>query len=409
LHFTFSIDTRLLKIKGQFQIQKENYDQVAKALKEILDQIKHTKNIQINDENYNIEYSLGCDYKMLLILFGKKSASADDACMYCNVHLRDPPDVDAKWPIFRKLSDIPDNLDPIINFIDYENVVFDSLHCLLRVSDSFYKLLLMKLAQMDNDSISTELDDRPNLKIFIEFLIHTCKITNPYFISEKSEEKISFRHFTGNERMRIFKELFKETDQLNDEGEKKTLSMQRLYPNILSNLYDFKYEDYVWSNFYKIYLKIKNFAVKPFDPKILEAKLKKWLKAYLKIRKVNRNIERLDVYPHLFVFHLVELMEMHNGIHAWNTQNLEKLNGFCIKYYHQCTNKNNKNLKYLSQLIKKRNRIEFITSKGEFNDFEHDDEDDDYDYFDFFDDSDLDSESDFDSDGTSESSNSDSD
>lgn len=368
-----------------------------------MDQIKKTKNIQIDEENYELKYSVACDYKMLLILFGKKAANSDDACIYCKVHMKEPPDVNAKWPIFRKLSDIPENLDPILNFIDYENVIFDSLHTLLRVTDSLYKLLLMKLAQMDNDSLSTELDERPNLKIFIEFLIHTCKISNPYFVSAKSEEKIKFRHFNGNERMRIFKELFRETDEINDEGEKKTLSMQRLYPNILNNLYDFKYEDYVWSNFYKIYLKIKNFAFKPFDPNILEPKLKKWLKAYLKIRKVNRNILTLDVYPHLFVFHLVELMLIHRDIHAWNTQGLEKLNGFCIKYYHNCTSKKNKNLKYLSQLINKRNRIEFITSKGEFDDFEHEDEDD-YDYFDFFDSS----ESEFDSDEETDSSSSDS-
>ena len=348
---------------------------------ELLELLKNTKNVEIDGQIYEIDYKVTCDYKMLLILFGKKAANADDACVYCRVHLRDPPNVEANYPIFRTLKDTPDNLNPILNFIEYKNVIPDFLHLFLRLTDSLYKLLLMKLAQMDNDPISTDLTDRPNLKIFIDFLIHSCKITNPYYVSTQTEEKILFRHFTGNERMRIFKEIFVETDEFNEEGERKTLSMQRFYPNIINKLYNFKYEDYVWSNFYKLYIKIKKFHITPFDPTTLEPKLKKWLKAFLKISKLNRNFSKIGPYHHIFTKHLIELMQIHGDINSFNTQGLEKLNGFCIKYYHSCTSKKNTKLKYLEQLINKRNRMEFIFSNGDYWDFEHEDEDDhDYDF-----------------------------
>ena len=54
---------------------------------------------------------------------------------------------------------------------------------------------------------------------------------------------------------------------------------------------------------------------------------------------------------------------------------MEKLNGFSIKYYSLCTNKNNKKNKFLAQLIKKRNRIEFLTLNGDYDEFRNFEED----------------------------------
>ena len=75
---------------------------------------------------------------------------------------------------------------------------------------------------------------------------------------------------------------------------------------------------------------------------------------------------------------------MHKDLNIFNTQGLEKLNGFCIQYYHSSTNKqigsgDNKN-KYLKQLISKRNRMEFSILNGNFADFFDEDSDEDEDY-----------------------------
>ena len=345
--------------------------------------LKKTKSIELRGKSFGIDFLLTSDYKMLLILLGKKAANADDACIYCRVSLTEPPDSDAKWPIFRSLNDYPENNDPIIDFIEYKKIVVDCLHMLLRVSDSFYKALLAKLSIMDGNTESIDIEKRPNLKTFITFLIENCKISNPYYISKKSVEKFKFRHFTGNERLRIFKEIYKEIDPpiYNTNGEKKTKSLQTLFPNIVNTSYKFSNEDYCWSNFFKTYMKIKNFRLNPFDPTTLEAGLKKWLKAYLKIRKDNLNMTTIGPYHHIYVFHLVELINVHRDINQMNTQGLEKLNGFCINYYHKCTNRHYKDKNYIKQLICKRNRIEYIFSNEDFNNIkDNENEEDDGDY-----------------------------
>ena len=178
-------------------------------MEDVLATLSTTNSIELNGIEYRLEYFLGCDYKMLLLLYGKKAANSSHSCIYCNVNLKELPDLQSKWNIERSLKDSPDHFDPIINFIDYKNIIIDLHHMMLRISDSLYYLLLLKLSDLDENPLSTDLKERPNLEIFVNFLIKDCKLTNPYFISEKSEEKIKFRHFTGNERLRIFKELYR--------------------------------------------------------------------------------------------------------------------------------------------------------------------------------------------------------
>ena len=75
--------------------------------------------------------------------------------------------------------------------------------------------------------------------------------------------------------------------------------------------------------------------------------------------------------PHilLFIFHYCEMLEIHGNIHMFATQPNEKLNDFCTKYYQNCSNKQNSDKKYLIQLIKKRNRIEFYNLEGDVHEF----------------------------------------
>ena len=63
------------------------------------------------------------------------------------------------------------------------------------------------------------------------------------------------------------------------------------------------------------------------------------------------------------------MLEIHGNIHMFATQPNEKLNDFCTKYYQNCSNKQNSDKKYLLQLIKKRNRIEFYNLEGDVYEF----------------------------------------
>jgi hypothetical protein len=63
---------------GCFEIQKEEYDQVKQALKEVLKELENIKFIEIADNQYGIDFYLGCDYKMNRILYGQKASNSLD-------------------------------------------------------------------------------------------------------------------------------------------------------------------------------------------------------------------------------------------------------------------------------------------------------------------------------------------
>ena len=52
------------------------------------------------------------------------------------------------WTISKKLDDKPSFQKPIIKFIEYNMVLIDDLHLLLRVTDKLLKLLLLKFIRL---------------------------------------------------------------------------------------------------------------------------------------------------------------------------------------------------------------------------------------------------------------------
>jgi hypothetical protein len=321
--------------------------------------LENTRSIVINGIEYQLEYFLGGDYKMLRLLYGQKAANAAEACLYCRADLSQVPNVDAFWPISRTLRDIPDNNEPIVTFIEYKKCVIDLLHLLLRITDILYTLLLNKLSKMDRSN-SIDLDLRPNLRKFCIFLRETCKLSNPYYVCKKTG-LFKLRSFNGNERIKIFKKMFREQRRIK-------LQMQDLFPFPPNHRpradsfddYDFFFENFVWEEFFNIFKSLKKIEKEPIVLDDLKRKLKLWLNSYLVINKEYRNSDTIGPYLHNFCFHLPELIERHRNLNLFNTQGLEKLNHFCSNYYHSCTNKHNTAKKYLRQLITKRTRIEYI-------------------------------------------------
>ena len=362
--------------------------------------IENTKSIEIAGIDYNIDYYFGADYKMLRLIYGQKASNANEACIYCktnlNLPIETPVDQSLEYKIFRNIEDTPDNFEPILKFIDYKHVVVDLLHMFLRITDFLYEIILNKLSKMDQNNTSN-MSARPNLTIFLEFLKSRCKITNASFVQDG---QVRLRNFNSNERLKVFKELVKKEKE-NVKNSEEDIYYRRSFGKIFQykapkytkrrNHFDFEIEYYVWQKFYRIYLnlikyyiqieKIKDILAKEKDANrilqmrneeknksiaILKGELRVWLSSYVDLSIEYRGIQTISPYIHIFVFHLTELLEIHGNINLFNVQGLEKLNHFCIQYYHHCTNKNNTGNKYLSQLIKKRHRVEFLTLR-EFN------------------------------------------
>ena len=248
-----------------------------------------------------------------------------------------------KHTLSRRLSDPFENREPIIKFIEFNMCILDDLHLLLRVTDKLYDLLLLKCIRLDkNDGLDLGL--RNNLAVFIEFLANTCNIKNPYYITNKrlNYGKIQFRSFNGNERMRIFTELYEpKFDKKTKIKIRDSLFMANLpFPKPKYQNEDFKKEDLVWFGFYDLFKKFKNFPleINIKDRNVLIENLNKsskvWLTDYKFLNKKNNNTERLSPYIHCFLFHYCQMLEIHGNIHVFSTQPNEKLNDLCTKYYH---------------------------------------------------------------------------
>ena len=87
----------------------------------------------------------------------------------------------------------------------------------------------------------------------------------------------------------------------------------------------------------------------------LRKDLKNWLEHYLIISPGS-----IPAYVHSFVYHIPDMMIRHENLNFYNQQGMEKLNDFIRLYYFRSSNKKRNDNKYLSQLLEKRNRIEYF-------------------------------------------------
>ena len=315
------------------------------------------------------------------------------------MNLRAPPVINANHAITAQLDDAP--LEPILKFLDFRHISVDLLHMNLRLTDFLFELCLNKLSRMDGNN-SSNLALRPNLSIFLEFLEHRCKLSNAWYVSK--EDRVELRNLTGNERLKIFKELFKNNKniKLGPALDTYKQSMAGLFgPNpgpVRLNQHDhfnWNLEFFIWHKFYRIFLLLINFERKPiFDRDLffnrLKTDLNAWLESYLVINRKYKNSTTISPYIHIFCYHTVELLQSFGkNLNLMNCNGSEKFNHFTIMYYHNSSNRNNTDLRYLNQMILKRNRLEYIRLEeydqdeiifdDEFNFYEDYDNDDDQD------------------------------
>ena len=135
------------------------------------------------------------------------------SCFWCHASMNTKPIVGDigtnKYTLSRKLCDPVDNKERIIDFIEYDMVLLDDLHLLLRINEKLLDLLLLKFIQLDENN-GDNLILRKHLTVFKEFLEEKCKILYSIFISNNKPQfgKLLFRSFSGAEIKRIFFELY---------------------------------------------------------------------------------------------------------------------------------------------------------------------------------------------------------
>jgi len=269
---------------GIFEIKNEDYSEVEESLKEILGMIKNLHSIDLmlptGNRTVTVKKYLCADFKMLSILYGLANSNANHACIFCQQNLSDdvfdqeylPDDSDLTNELYtpREISRSLSEAVAIVNSgeknnngylriplisIDFQNCVFDKLHFFLRGLDKLMEILINLVNDQDSNR-GRELDRRPRLKKFFDFLKDDCKISNAFYYSTKkyksnqSDDNISLN---SNDLEKIFLNLY------------PVDSESKLFTQFL--VIDGDQEDYkiklnqinaIWKCFYQIYLVAKN-------------------------------------------------------------------------------------------------------------------------------------------------------
>ena len=185
----------------------------------------------------------------------------------------------------------------------------------------------------------------------MSFLRDHCNITKSFYLSKKSLFKYKLRSLNANERLKIFEEF-------------KKHKIVNFFPRLNKN--EAELLDYVFTHFHNTIIKIKKKQIDINKIGDFKSDLFQWLKFYIKLDPSDSY--EVTPYVHIYTFHLPDLITKLENINFYNTQGLEKLNHFSTQYYHFSTNKHKTDNKYLIQILKKRNRIEFFDLGGEEKD-----------------------------------------
>jgi hypothetical protein len=330
------------------------------------------KTINIFSKNYNIVQKFGADMKFIEEAYGLCGANGSFSCIYCEEDIKkrwEAGDQNRILKINRKLERsrfvCSQNFknskkklgywQPSIMHIDFDMIVYDLLHVLLRISGKLFEALLFILNSNDHDSTSDNFKDRKNLEKFYKILSQDCKITNPFYYSKKNtEDNIQSKSFNGTEIQNIF-EYF------------SNCSLESVFPDIQ----EMRKFSKCFNGFYLLYCEIKNYNTIPYkktDLDALDKRLREWLVSYIPF--LNTKESTLSPYVHIFVYHGKELLEIHGNLNLYNQQGLEKLNSMQTKVFFSNTNKKRNNYQYIEQLVDNRNRTEFSNLDGSFMDID---------------------------------------
>lgn len=305
---------------GLFEIEKESYQELETALKEILETLASLSSIQVNNSTYNVK-KLGGDLKCLANMYGINAAISNCPCIWCKFNVKENSNIDGSWPVSRTLDESNAWINdprktsaerqgyvrkPLINFIDFDHCVVDTLHLYLRISECLLKDLIIKLNEADGNEFA-DISRRPNLNLFLDFLKNDCKIYAPYYTKHKDSCIIvKLRSMNSNELDSFFTKL----------NEISLISLMPGLEEILQGI------DFCLREFFNIFKVISGNQLP--SVREIENRLHNWLIVFTQIGATNST--RFTPYINILVHHVPEFLRVHGNLQTFNCQGLEKLN-----------------------------------------------------------------------------------
>lgn len=219
------------------------------------------------------------------------------------------------------------------NLIPNSRYMIDMLHLFLRISDTLFNLLVKDCSLADNfDSQAIakfDLIKYKHMNSLQHFLNEKCNVRFQ-FLWVCETKKLTWRDLVGPEKIKMF----------------ENLNLKEIIPDHEK----LDAVESIWNDFYTIVQQVKDVEI---DAVELKEKTREWLALYLTVY----NKATVTPYMHAFVSHLPEFVHLYKDINAFNCQGLEKLNDLTTAQFFKGTNKQDT---ALHQMLKKRNRMEFL-------------------------------------------------
>lgn len=364
LNFTFTLINEGAKSKGAsgnytlgiFEIESENYASVTECFKELIEEIANLNTIIVDDKELKIVYYYAGDWKMLANSLGIQGANARFPCVWCKCAKENFYDTTQVWSITDPKKGARThheqaailahpNQKEIITFgyirvpifkdiIPLSRYMIDMLHLFLRISDTLFNLLIKDCSLADSFDMGAiykfDVSLYKHMNSLQHFLNEKCNVKfSFYWVAET--KKLTWRDLVGPEKVRLF----------------ENLCLKQIIPDHEK----FEALDRIWRMFYEILQDVKEVKVVPDD---LKKRTSEWLELFLTVYAKTT----VTPYMHAFVFHLHEFVHLYRDINAFNCQGLEKLNDISTGQYFKSTNKG---ATALHQMLKKRNRMEYLS------------------------------------------------
>ena len=361
INFTFTfVDKEAAKsVAGNHTLAilkcEEKYFDLAAGLSSIAEEVKTLSHIAVNGEEYKIEYFLSGDWKFLAVITGLNAANADYSCIWCKCKSAERWNMEKEWSITeiengaRTIDEIdslrskPSKLNfgclqkPIFLSISIDYIIIDTLHLFLRIADLLINLLIMELRRQDGidkkKSFKLDRTKLTHLATYETFLNEECKI--PFRWYSEEEKHLKWRDLTGTEKHRLFSKI----------------DISTLLPSIPKCVQI----QQLWMTFYTL---VKMLSADKVDPMLFKQQARKWVDDFCGIYQT----KNVTPYVHALAMHVHEFIQLYGNISRFSAQGLEKLNDLTTLHYMRSTN--HKEIEALSQIIEKRNRLEYLECTG---------------------------------------------
>ncbi len=171
---------------------------------------------QHDDEIYNILYFFSSDYKMLCFILGLYSANSNFPCLFCEQHksklkeVGEPRTFDEK----RVYSTDPEihkgyKRPPLISDIPHIRYIICLLHCMLRVTDKLFELLLSDVITQDNFQLKFDPAKHIYMEKFRQFMKNEINVHIDSINLEVTSIQKILKSLQGPKRIQIFEKLTK--------------------------------------------------------------------------------------------------------------------------------------------------------------------------------------------------------